>query len=101
MPRTSGKKHSSPQSLNAAVKSICDILRRSNCQGALQYVPELTWILFLRLLDAQERRDRDAADAVGDCFSPALTSPFRWQDWAAPFKNEANHPQTDEGKPYG
>ncbi len=30
----------SPQSVNAAVKSICDVMRRSNCAGALQYVPE-------------------------------------------------------------
>lgn len=30
------------------VKGICDIMGRSNCAGALQYVPELTWILFLR-----------------------------------------------------
>jgi type I restriction enzyme M protein len=29
-------------------------MRRSNCEGALQYVPELTWILFLRILDEQE-----------------------------------------------
>jgi len=29
--------------------SICNITRRSNCAGALQYVPELTWILFLRI----------------------------------------------------
>jgi type I restriction enzyme M protein len=28
-------------------------------------------------------------------------SPYRWQDWAAPFKDEPNHPQTDDGKPYG
>ena len=43
------------QSVNAAVKSICDIMRRSNCAGALQYVPELTWILFLRILDEREQ----------------------------------------------
>ncbi|MHB8520330.1 MAG: hypothetical protein ACYDH9_06195 [Limisphaerales bacterium] len=30
------KRHASQQSLNGAVKSICDILRRSNCAGALQ-----------------------------------------------------------------
>ena len=29
-------------------------MRRSNCAGALQYVPELTWILFLRILDERE-----------------------------------------------
>ena len=83
------------------VKSICDIMRRSNCASALQYVPELTWILFLRILDAQQKRDREAAEAVGESFIPALASPFRWQDWAAPFKDDAQHPHTDEGKPYG
>src|SRR6476659_1244376 len=92
----------SARSLSSFVKSICDIMRRSNCASALQYVPELTWILFLRILDAQEKRDRDAAEAVGEAFRPALSSPFRWQDWAAPFKdNDPSHPQTDEGEPYG
>ena len=89
------------RSLSSFVKSICDIMRRSNCASALQYVPELTWILFLRILDAQERRDREAAEAVGGSFTPALGSPFRWQDWAAPFADDPRHPQTDEGKPYG
>lgn len=89
------------RSLSTFVKSICDILRRSNCASALQYVPELTWILFLRILDEQERRDREAADAVGESFTPALRAPFRWQDWAAPYKDSLIHPRTDEGKPYG
>lgn len=89
------------RSLTSFVKSICDIMRRSNCASALQYVPELTWILFLRILDAQEKRDREAAEAVGRTFTPALASPFRWQDWAAPFYDETKHPQTDEGTPYG
>lgn len=89
------------RSLSAFVKSICDILRRSNCASALQYVPELTWILFLRILDAQEKRAGEAAAAVGESFTPALSSPFRWQDWAAPFKDDPAHPKTDEGKPYG
>ena len=31
-------------------------MRRSNCAGALQYVPELTWILFLRILDEREEQ---------------------------------------------
>lgn len=92
---------SSTQSLSSFVKSICDIMRRSNCASALQYVPELTWILFLRILDAQEERDREAADAVGGEFSPALVSPFRWQDWAAPFSDKPDHPTNAEGKPFG
>jgi len=74
----------STQSLSSFVKSICDIMRRSNCASALQYVPELTWILFLRILDAQEERARESAEAVGKPFTPALRAPYRWQDWAAP-----------------
>ncbi len=91
----------STQSLSSFVKSICDIMRRSNCASALQYVPELTWILFLRILDAQEARNREAAEVVGESFTPALVSPFRWQDWAAPFSDKPDHPQTADGKPFG
>lgn len=95
----------STQSLSSFVKSICDVMRRSNCASALQYVPELTWILFLRILDAQEVRDQESAEAVGRTFTPALRPPYRWQDWAAPPpKNEADkpcHSTTPEGKPFG
>ena len=56
-----GKRHATQQSVNAAIKSICDIMRRSNCAGAMKYVPELTWILFLRILDERETQEADAA----------------------------------------
>jgi type I restriction enzyme M protein len=79
-----GKKLNGQQNVNAAVKSICDIMRRGNCAGALQYVPELTWILFLRILDEREEREHHEAEAVGVPFKPSLEAPYRWQDWAAP-----------------
>jgi type I restriction enzyme M protein len=79
-----GKKIGSQQSLNSAVKSICDIMRRSNCAGALQYVPELTWILFLRILDELETKEAEQAKAVSADFQPSFEYPYRWQDWAAP-----------------
>lgn len=78
------KRHTTPQSLNGAIKSICDIMRRSNCAGALQYVPELTWILFLRILDEREADEAEKAEAVGAEFTPSLEPPYRWRDWAAP-----------------
>jgi len=80
----SNKKLTTQQSVNGAVKSICDIMRRSNCAGALQYMPELTWILFLRILDEREAREAERAEAVGIEYGPSLESPYRWQDWAAP-----------------
>ena len=91
----------STQSLSAFVKGICDVMRRSNCASALQYVPELTWILFLHILDAQETRDAEQAEALGAEFSPALHSPYRWQDWAAPWSDKPGHPLTMDGKPQG
>jgi type I restriction enzyme M protein len=72
------------KSLDAYIWSICDILRRSNCASALQYIPELTWILFLRILDENETRDAEQAEAVAEAYQPSLVSPYRWQDWAAP-----------------
>ena len=72
------------QSVDQEVKSICDIMRRGNCAGAMQYVPELTWILFLRILDEQEEHEHRAAEAVGAPFTPSIEAPYRWRDWAAP-----------------
>lgn len=91
----------STQSLSSFVKSVCDVMRRSNCASALQYVPELTWILFLRILDAQETRDQEQAEVVGATYVPALRLPFRWQDWAAPYSIADTHPKTPEGMPFG
>lgn len=79
-----GKRLVTQQSVNATVKSICDIMRRSNCAGALQYVPELTWILFLRILDEREIREEEETKAVSGVFKPSLKYPYRWRDWAAP-----------------
>jgi type I restriction enzyme M protein len=87
------KRLSTQQSVNSAIKSICDIMRRSNCAGAMQDVPELTWILFLRILDEREAREAEEADAVAADFTPSLQSPYRWRDWAAPHDpSNSSHP---------
>ena len=78
------RKITTPQGLNAYVKGICDIMRRSNCAGALQYVPELTWLLSLRILDDKEASEAQTAQAVAAQFIPSLNYPYRWRDWAAP-----------------
>lgn len=79
-----GKRLITQQSVDQAVKTICDIMRRGNCAGAMQYVPELTWILFLRILDEKEGHEEQEAEALGISFRPSLESPFRWHDWAQP-----------------
>jgi len=77
-------KITTPQSLNAYIKGTCDIMRRSNCAGALQYVPELTWMLFLHILDEREEREEELSKAVSAEFHPSLEYPYRWRDWASP-----------------
>ena len=74
----------SPAALDRRVKQICDILRRSNCSGALQYVPELTWLLFLRFLDEREEYEKTNAGLQGTLLEPAVDAPYRWRDWASP-----------------
>ncbi|MFH1090913.1 MAG: N-6 DNA methylase, partial [Pseudomonadota bacterium] len=98
--KNNNKTLNSQQSVNAAIWSICDIMRRSNCAGAMQYVPELTWILFLRILDERERLEAEEAEAVGADFTPSIESPFRWYDWAAPYE-ESEAPLFRENKPQG
>ncbi|MBU2610360.1 MAG: N-6 DNA methylase [Chloroflexota bacterium] len=83
-PNGNSRKFSTQASLDSYVWGICNILRRSNCAGALQYVPELTWVLFLRILDDREMLEAEQAEAVGVKFTPSLKSPYRWQDWADP-----------------
>lgn len=82
---SNGRLFTTQQSLDSYVKSICDIMRRSNCAGALQYVPELTWILFLRILDELETEEQEELEAVGQDFTPSLGTPYRWREWAAPY----------------
>lgn len=75
-------KITSPHGLNAYIKSVCDIMRRSGRAGALQYVPELTWMLFLRILDEKEEREAGQMSESGIGFTPSLEYPYRWRDWA-------------------
>ena len=73
----------SQRSMNSIIKNICNIMRRSNCSGALQYVPELTWILFLRILDEIEKEEKDECEFMGVHYSESISEPYRWSDWAS------------------
>jgi type I restriction enzyme M protein len=95
-----GKVFLTQQSLNRAIKGVCDILRRSNCAGAMQYIPELTWILFLRILDEQETFESEKARSAGKKFAWSIKSPYRWQDWGSPYDPLIFH-NPQHHKPYG
>lgn len=83
-PNGNGKTLATRQSVDQAVKSICDIMRRGSVTSAVQYVPELTWMLFIRVLDEIEQREQAEAPIIGLTFTPSLLEPYRWRDWGAP-----------------
>lgn len=90
---TKNKSLNSRQSVDQAVKSICDIMRRGNVTSAVQYIPELTWILFLRVLDETEQQEQIEAEALGINLKQSLVAPYRWRDWADPGDKNAAPPQ--------
>ena len=51
--------------MDKTVKAINDILRRDKAKGARLYVPELTWMFFLRYLDLMEEAEAHEAAALG------------------------------------
>ncbi len=83
-----GKTINSQAAMSKAVKSICDILRRDKAKGARLYVPELTWMFFLRYLDIMEDKEEQKSRALGTPFEETLAAPYRWRDWAAPFDHK-------------
>lgn len=76
-------------------------MRRSNCKGSMQYVPELTWILFLRILDEREQKEAMEATMFGREFTSALSAPYRWHDWAATPTDEESLLTTRDGQAQG
>lgn len=57
----------------------------------LDYAEQTSWLLFLKYLDDMEHEWADEATLQGKAYTPILTKPYRWQDWAAP--------KTDAGRP--
>ena len=84
----------SQATINSKISAVCDIMRRSNCASALQYIPELTWLLFLRILDERESLEEQEAAAVQAPFQLSLQPPYRWQDWADPNGNKRKELQS-------
>jgi type I restriction enzyme M protein len=92
-----GRILSDQSSMNSYIKSICDIMRRDKTKGAMQYIPELTWMMFLRIFDEKEQEEEMQCEAVGKSFTPALKYPFRWRDWGSPEGKKRKEIQ-DKGK---
>lgn len=67
-------------SISSAVKSIQDIMRKdAGVDGDAQRLGQMSWLLFLKVFDAQEEQLELELD---DYITP-IPSDFLWRNWAA------------------
>src|SRR5712671_5836030 len=99
--KENNKSITSVAAMNKAVKGICNILRRDKAKGAKLYVPELTWLFFLRYMDIKDELAEKQAEALRNAHEPVLPSPYRWRDWAAPYSKQKNKDEIIRNKEQG
>ncbi len=72
------------QKLGSVIKSARDIMQKDKgLNGELDRLPQLTWIMFLKLLDDGEKLREDEAELAGKIYKSAIKASYRWRDWAA------------------
>jgi type I restriction enzyme M protein len=72
------------QRLGGIIKSSRNIMRKDKgLSGDADRLPTLTWVMFLKFLDDQERSLEQAAELENKPYLPAIGAPYRWRDWAA------------------
>ncbi len=66
--------------LSPVIKSIQDVMRQdSGVDGDAQRISQLTWLLFLKVFDAQEVE----LEITRDRYQSPIPEPLRWRNWAA------------------
>jgi type I restriction enzyme M protein len=66
--------------LSSVIKSIQDIMRQdSGVDGDAQRISQLTWLLFLKMFDAQE----EELELTREAYKSPLPEDLRWRNWAA------------------
>jgi type I restriction enzyme M protein len=69
-----------------------DLRAEDGVANELDYVEQISWVLFLKYLNDLESERRDRAELDGEDYSPIITGVYRWDQWAAPKKNaELDH----------
>ena len=67
-------------SVSTLVKSIQDIMRQDvGVDGDAQRISQLCWMLFLKIIDDQDRE----LELLDDCYRSPISAPLRWRNWGA------------------
>lgn len=71
------------QKLASTIKFARNLMRKDKgMSGDADRLPMLTWIMFLKFLDDNERIREEEALLAGERFTPGIEAPYRWRDWA-------------------
>lgn len=87
-PESSGSQNTYVQAFNAIDKAMRN---DEGLASELDYAEQTSWLLFLKYLDDMEHEWADEAALEGKTYTPILTKPYRWQDWAAPKTGDGRH----------
>jgi type I restriction enzyme M protein len=61
----------------------CDIMRRDDgTTGVLEYMEQLSWLIFLKVFEDIENRLEDEAKFSGREYQPIIEPKYRWSSWA-------------------
>jgi type I restriction enzyme M protein len=65
--------------ISTVIKSIQDVMRQdSGVDGDAQRISQLTWLLFLKVFDAQE----EELELTRDGYKSPIPEHLRWRNWA-------------------
>jgi type I restriction enzyme M protein len=69
------------QTLSNKIKRACDIMRQKGKLIPLQYLEQLSWLLFLKLFNENEEKKR----LLNPDYQPIFDAKYRWKNWAGKF----------------
>ncbi|MDO8498928.1 MAG: class I SAM-dependent DNA methyltransferase [bacterium] len=68
------------QTLSNKIWSACDIMRRDKLY-LLQYIEQVSWMLFLKLFEQIERKSKLGAQVFGESYQPVMDEKYQWSAW--------------------
>lgn len=61
--------------------SACDIMRRDKLY-LLEYIEQISWMLFLKLFEQIENKSRLGAKVFGEIYQPVIDEKYHWSSWS-------------------
>ena len=73
------------ETLNSQFWKACKILRQDdNTNSLLDYVEQISWLLFLKCFEELEEKQRAEAEFEGREYQPVLAAKYQWSAWTDP-----------------